>query len=359
MRKVSVIVPCHNVACYLKKCMESLLHQSIGAENMEIILVDDASTDGGKTWDLILGYERRYPDIVMAVSLDRNLRQGGARNVGVSHASGEYLIFCDADDVLLREALEHCYDAAREHDADVVEFLFQNVTDHEAAITLEKGTDDQFIEIRTENERKEFLLNINNRLSLGSQKKFYKRSLIQKNQVTFAENLIFEEPSFVVPVRLYEKRHFFLDERIYVYYMSRGSTMRGDWEREHKWDNLKVWVSLMEDLIGRGAFQVYHEELEYLFLEWGFGLSVKMIFTKGGSLTNEEWRTLTGITLGLFPHTRENRYIREAEKSESYKVWESALLSLLGMGFTDRDPGKANQLTRMAMWAAFGGGPKK
>lgn len=92
-KKVSVVVPCYNAARYLKKCTEYLLCQTIGIENMEVILVDDASTDDGETWKVITEFEARYPDSILAVSLGQNMRQGGARNVGVSYASGEYLVF--------------------------------------------------------------------------------------------------------------------------------------------------------------------------------------------------------------------------------------------------------------------------
>ena len=59
MKKVSVVVPCYNAAKYLNKCVEQLLRQTIGIENMEIILVNDASTDDGETWGLITEYESR------------------------------------------------------------------------------------------------------------------------------------------------------------------------------------------------------------------------------------------------------------------------------------------------------------
>ena len=82
-KKVSVVVPCYNASEYLGQCLEYLLQQTIGIENMEIILVDDASTDNGATRDLIVDYELRFPDTIVAVFLERNLRQGGARNAGV------------------------------------------------------------------------------------------------------------------------------------------------------------------------------------------------------------------------------------------------------------------------------------
>lgn len=354
MKKVSVVVPCYNAAQYLDQCMSHLLDQTIGAENIEIILVDDASTDNGETRKLIMQYEQQYPDTVIAVMLERNMRQGGARNAGISYAHGEYLLFCDADDWLLKEALEHCYHAAKEYDADVVEYLFKKVKDRDTAVELEKGTNDQLIELNCENERKKYLLHINHFISLGSQKKFYKTSFIQEHHIAFAEHLIFEEPSFVIPVRLYEKKHVFLDEKLYVYVMSPDSTMHGAWEKEHKWDNLQVWVHLMEDLMQRGLFHRYYEELEYLFLEWGFGLSLKTIFSKGCSLTREEWLMFIEITLKLFPGITQNDYIWHAEKSESYAVWERMLLDLLVMEITDENVQAANQAVEEAMKAAFG-----
>lgn len=79
MKKVSVVVPCYNVGMYLDKCVQHLLHQTIGIENIEIILVNDASTDNGETWELIMKYEQEYPDTIIAVSLEQNMRQGGGK----------------------------------------------------------------------------------------------------------------------------------------------------------------------------------------------------------------------------------------------------------------------------------------
>lgn len=75
MKKVSVVVPCYNVCDWLDVCMSHLLRQTIGRGNMEIILVDDASTDDGATWELILQYERNYPDVVIAVHLEEECQR--------------------------------------------------------------------------------------------------------------------------------------------------------------------------------------------------------------------------------------------------------------------------------------------
>ena len=96
MKKISVIIPCYNAQAYIPRCLHSIFSQTIGMETLEIILVNDASTD--HTLDILLQFENKFPDSVIVVNLEQNIRQGGARNVGLSYASGEYVAFLDADD---------------------------------------------------------------------------------------------------------------------------------------------------------------------------------------------------------------------------------------------------------------------
>lgn len=330
MKAVSVVVPCYNVSYYLRKCVDSLLNQTIGIENIEIILVDDASTDGGATLDIIMQYEQEYPDTIVAVSLEENMRQGGARNIGVSYARGEYLIFCDADDWLMPEALEHLHKKAVEYDADVVEFRIKNIRNHRMEIDiLEEGDGSFLTDIDSEDKRRQFLLCVDDKLSLGSQKKLYRLSMLRDNKIKFAEHCIFEEPSFMLPVRLVEKRHYFLDEALYICFLSPDSSMRGEWG-EHKWDNPKVWLHLLNDLKERGLFQKYDSELEFLFFGWGFGLSIRMALQKGYVLSKEELVGLIDMVLENFPDIRENQYIQETQNA-----WDSLMLTLLNMEITE------------------------
>lgn len=340
MKAVSVVVPCYNAAAYLDKCMDHLLRQTIGLENIEIILVDDASTDGGETWEAISRYERQFPDTIIAVSLEQNMRQGGARNVGISYASGEYLIFCDADDWLMTEALDHCYRAARGHDADMVEFLYTYETDRNGAAELIKGDRDELIVLETEEQRKQFLMGSDECLTLGSQRKCYRLSVIREQQIAFAEHLIFEEPSFTLPLRFYERRHYFLDEVLYVYYASPGSTVRGDWG-EHKMDNPKVWTHLAADLEKRGFLQKYHEEMEFVFFRWEFALSIRMIMQKGYMINTEELQFLIGVLYKWFPEVVKNKYLQERKDA-----WDSLLLTVLNMEITDESVKVINEVLK-------------
>ena len=89
---ISVIICCHNVADFLPDCMTSLANQTIGIEKLQLIFVDDASDDGGETWNCLLEFESHYPEQVTVVHLDENIRQGGARNVGLEYAQADCVL---------------------------------------------------------------------------------------------------------------------------------------------------------------------------------------------------------------------------------------------------------------------------
>lgn len=310
MKKVSVIVPCYNAAIYLDKCMDHLLNQTIGIDNIEIILIDDASTDGGATWEVIMKYERQFSDTVIAIPLEKNMRQGGARNAGLPYASGEYLMFCDADDWLALEAMEHLYQRAKEYDADVVQFQIRAVNDRAAVpcLNAKENPQNYLLELNTDEERKHFLLDRKRAFIGNCTKKFYRMNLVHKHQFRFAEHLIFEEPVFTVPVILHEKRHYFLDEELYYYYKSPYSTMRSDWTGR-KLDFLKVWMVLVNDLESRGLLHKYYAEISYLFFHEGYAGTIHMLAIKRYPLTAEELQVMKNVLLQLFPDILENPYL--------------------------------------------------
>lgn len=95
--KVSVIIPCYNAANYLPEAIESVLAQTY--HDYEIIVVDDGSTD--QTSDIITQYQSRLNYIYQ-----KNMGVGAARNTGIRYAKGEYLVFLDADDILLKNKLQ-------------------------------------------------------------------------------------------------------------------------------------------------------------------------------------------------------------------------------------------------------------
>ncbi len=341
MKKVSVVVPCYNAAEYLDKCISQLLRQTIGVENIEIILVDDASSDQGKTKSLIQDYEQQFPETITAIFLNENMRQGGARNVGISCAGGEYLTFCDADDWLLEEALEHVYQAAETYAADIVAFSRKNVSVRNSCIKLEKGTKDELFELDEEEKKRAFLLNTRE-TGYSSQNKLFRRSLIRENQITFVEHLVMEEPSFSLPARLYAKRYYYLDESLYICYLSSGSTLRNNNWESRKWDNLQVWITMMEELKYRGMLLKYQEEIEYLFFTLGVGWSLSTLFLRGCTLTKEEWAIYADVMKKMLPDIRQNPYIVDAAHPFN-RAWNNLLFTVLDMELTDENAKAAEQ----------------
>ena len=114
MTRVSVIVPVFNAASYLRRCLDSLLAQTL--KEIEIICVDDGSNDG--SGDILDACAAR--DARLRVAHRPHVGAGAARNAGLDLATGEYLFFCDADDFAAPEMLERLYARAAEQDADMV-----------------------------------------------------------------------------------------------------------------------------------------------------------------------------------------------------------------------------------------------
>ena len=113
MKKVSVIIPCYNATKWLPKCFLTLVSQTIGMSELELIFVDDASTDDGATYAMLQEFERAYPEQILVIYLEKNMRQGGARNIALQYASGEYIAFVDADDFVKEDFLEKTYTRQR------------------------------------------------------------------------------------------------------------------------------------------------------------------------------------------------------------------------------------------------------
>ena len=112
--KISVVVPVYNVEAYVEKCLASLAAQTY--PNMEVIVVDDASTDGGgPICDAWAARDRRF----QVLHLPENQGLSAARNEGVRRAQGAYISFVDSDDYVEPSLLETLYRALEETRADI------------------------------------------------------------------------------------------------------------------------------------------------------------------------------------------------------------------------------------------------
>ncbi len=110
---VSVIVPIFNKEKYLEECLDSIINQTL--KTIEIILVDDGSTDNSK-----ILCKKYLKDKRVSYYYQENEGLASARQTGINYAKGEYLGFIDADDWIELDMFEKMYQKAKEYDADVV-----------------------------------------------------------------------------------------------------------------------------------------------------------------------------------------------------------------------------------------------
>lgn len=138
--EISVIIPIYNNETYIHRTLMSIMNQTIGFENIEIILIDDNSTDN--TLNVIKEYAYKY-DNIKVIHLQENTGSAGTpRNIGIKEASADYVMFLDHDDFFEIGALERLYDKILDKNCDVVfgtYSVIQNSQFHDISYSDEKN----------------------------------------------------------------------------------------------------------------------------------------------------------------------------------------------------------------------------
>lgn len=117
--KISTIIPVYNVDKYLDDTILSIVNQTIGFKSIQLILVNDGSTDNSE--EICLKYQKQYPDNVIYIK-QGNSGVSHARNNGFKYALGEYVHYMDSDDLISLTAYETGYNTLKKNNVDVVCF---------------------------------------------------------------------------------------------------------------------------------------------------------------------------------------------------------------------------------------------
>lgn len=120
-KKISIIIPCYNAENYIDQSLDSLVNQTLGIEQMDII-IDDASTDSCRVH--INKYKERYPDSFHLIINKTNSGQAIVRNTGMDLVKTDYLAFMDADDWVEAQLYEKMLETAEEYHCDLVECAY-------------------------------------------------------------------------------------------------------------------------------------------------------------------------------------------------------------------------------------------
>ncbi len=256
--KLSIIVPVYNMASdnKLSFCMDSLVNQTI--KDYEIIAVDDASTDD--SLHVLEGFKEKYPDKVRIISSKENLRQGGARNLGIKEATGEWIGFIDSDDWITPDYYEKLIKKGEETGADVVGCGYSVVGEHTFNIgeEIHDISPDQ-VGVLTSEIRHRFLSKNGSMVM-----KVYKAELIKENNLSFPEKIFYEDNCAGPVWAMYFKHFEYVREPLYYYYQHDTSTVHTITE-ERCCDRLKVSMMMLSEMKERGFFEEFKTEIESNF----------------------------------------------------------------------------------------------
>lgn len=116
--KVTVIIPTYNVENHISRAIDSVKKQSLGFENIEIIIVDDGSTD--KTKKILNSFSKKYENIKCFFNKENSGSPGRGRNIGIKNASSDYIMFLDSDDIFSSDMCKVMYNTIEKTGANVV-----------------------------------------------------------------------------------------------------------------------------------------------------------------------------------------------------------------------------------------------
>lgn len=194
--KLTVITPVYNAEKDLKKTIESVINQSIGFENIQYILVDDASTDLSR--NLLLEYANEYKNIIVVYLAENTGTPAVPRNLGIELSTSEYITFLDSDDYLEFDGLETLYNILEETQDDYVVGK---------TIKVESGGSSIVGEHQSCKERRSVSpFSIPNMFQhLGPCARLMRTSVIKENNIKYPEMKFAEDKQFFIDILIHSK----------------------------------------------------------------------------------------------------------------------------------------------------------
>lgn len=259
--KVSVIIPIYNVEKYLKESLESVINQSL--KEIEIICIDNKSED--KSLNILKEYAKKDNRIIVYEN-EENLKQGLARNFGITQAKGEYIFFVDGDDYIKTDCIEKMYNKAKKDDTDITICCWVLYDDKTKKINDKHGYA-LLKQIPEEYNEKTFnWRDIKNSIFWQSSvpwDKIYKRKFLIDKDVKFPSGVFFEDNVFVYDAFFKSSKISILRESLIFYRMNRIGAVTNTRDKTF-FDYLKIF-----NLIGDNLKKInLYDEMKYLYLDY-------------------------------------------------------------------------------------------
>ncbi len=238
--KVTVIIPVYNTERLLDRCLESVVAQSLS--DIEIICVDDGSTDGSGA--LLDSWAQR--DGRIRVIHQSNGRQGKARNAALTIAQGEYVGMIDSDDYIPKEYFERLYNAAVEADADMAMCgIVKQKSMMERRVVAFDG-----VEVAVDAEQKLRLCHCPPEFHPVN--KLYRRSMLSRLGLRFAEGVQYEDVMFVTRAIVECDRLVTVPDLAYYYVLNPSSTVKSRQTADKQRQKYEAHRAMVDYMAERG-----------------------------------------------------------------------------------------------------------
>lgn len=243
--RLSIIVPVYNVEQYLRQCLESILSQPLPKGDYEVIVVDDGSPDD--SIPSIQDLAERYPETIRIVR-QKNGGLSVARNTGLDHAEGEYIMFVDSDDCLAPQTLHLLIDNAEQAKVDMLRAGYIKIEDANVAAYLEQSPAPSSFEAPDVVTGQEALARHNTR-ECYVWMNLFRRAFIEEHHLRFEPKIFFEDMAFTMECYLRAGSFVELPLTFYIYRQRQGSILQS--MKPDKLTSLNSALRLMDDMKSR------------------------------------------------------------------------------------------------------------
>ena len=269
--KVSIIIALKNTKSFLKKCLDSIVNQTIS--DFEILVIDDNSDE--KSDGLIKNFN---DERIKYHFLDKQVGIGGVRNVGLNLAKGEYISFIDSDDWVDYDFIEKSLNAMIKTKSEIG--VVGRIRDY-GYETSKNSFRTKYSQETVFNSNFAFKVmtmeySIGTRISTSVADKIFKRSLIENNNIRFLENTIFEEIPFIFTAMLKSKSVILIQDVFYHHYKREGSILLS-FKKKNIDDICNICNEIRKMLQANDLYEEYSFNL-YKVTQHLYNLIVKQIF---------------------------------------------------------------------------------
>lgn len=256
--EISIIVPVYNSEQYLKQCLNSIFSQT--DQDFELICVNDGSTD--HSLSILQEYEKRFPKQMSIITI-ANGGQANARNVGLDHASGNYVMFVDSDDTIRSDMLAGMRQRIEMTDCDMAVCEIDRIYEGKPSLWERFFPFDTALDIEgktTIDEHPEIICY----LTGAPYAKLVKRQFLNDHKIRFIKGYIYEDQVFTQTILANDPTMVLMKEKYYEYLIRSNSTMTSKQSRVT--DMFVSYENLYQAYVEQGRAKRFKAELDYLCL---------------------------------------------------------------------------------------------